>query len=119
MIHPPRLRPGDTVAIVSPSWGGAGLFPHRVELGVRQLEALGYRVKLARHALSHRNYASDTPENRAADLHECFADPEVRAIIAAIGGNHACHLLPLLYFDLIRHNPKIFMGFSDITVLNV
>jgi muramoyltetrapeptide carboxypeptidase LdcA involved in peptidoglycan recycling len=48
-----------------------------------------------------------------------FGDSEVKAIIAAIGGDHSCHLLPLLDFDLIRKNPKVFMGYSDITVLNV
>jgi muramoyltetrapeptide carboxypeptidase LdcA involved in peptidoglycan recycling len=58
-------------------------------------------------------------QNRVADLHELFRDPEVRLILAAIGGDHSCHLLPLLDFALIREHPKLFMGFSDITVLNV
>ena len=57
--------------------------------------------------------------NRAGDLHDMFRDPKVRAIVAAIGGDHSCHLLPLLDFDLIRTHPKILVGFSDITVLNV
>src|SRR5262249_3101756 len=107
VIKPPHLQTGDTIAIVSPSWGGAGLFPDRVELGVKALESLGFRVKIASHALNHNGEVSDTPENRAADLHAMFADPEVKAIIAAIGGDHACHLLPLLDFDLIRQHPKI------------
>lgn len=118
-LKPPRLQPGDTIGIISPSWGGAGLFPHRVELGVKALENLGFRVIFAPHALNHLNYTSDTPENRAQDIHTLFADPQVKAIIAAIGGDHACQLLPLLDFDLIRRNPKIFMGFSDVTVLNI
>ncbi len=50
---------------------------------------------------------------------EMFADPQIKAIIAAVGGAHSCHLLPLLDFELISHFPKVFMGFSDITVLNV
>ena len=118
-MKPPPLRSGDTIGVVSPSWGGAGLFPHRIEQGMRYAQSLGYRVKLAPHALNNLGYVSDTAENRAADIHTMFADPSVRAIIAAIGGDHACHLLPLLDFDLIRRNPKIFMGYSDITVLNV
>jgi muramoyltetrapeptide carboxypeptidase LdcA involved in peptidoglycan recycling len=118
-IKPPRLRPGDTVGTVSPSWGGAGTFPHRVEAGLRQLEAMGFRTKVGAHALNRIGYVSDTPENRAADLHDMFRDPEVRAIVAAIGGDHSCQLLPLLDLDLIRANPKIFMGYSDNTVLNV
>jgi muramoyltetrapeptide carboxypeptidase LdcA involved in peptidoglycan recycling len=119
MLKPSKLQPGDTVAIVSPSWGGAGAFPHRVERGVACLQALGFNFRLAPHALSQRGYVSDTPENRAADIHEVFRDPGVKAIVAAIGGDHSCHLLPLLDFDLIRANPKVFMGYSDITVLNV
>ena len=71
------------------------------------------------HALNRLGFVSDTPQNRADDLHRMFGDPEVKAIVAAIGGDHSCHLLPLLDFDLIWHNPKVFMGFSDITVLNV
>lgn len=119
MLKPPRLQRGDTVGIISPSWGGAGLFPHRVEQGIRQLNELGFKVRLAEHALSHISYVSDTAENRAKDIQSMFNDPEVKAIVAAIGGDHACHLLPHLDFEAIRSHPKIFMGFSDVTVLNV
>jgi muramoyltetrapeptide carboxypeptidase LdcA involved in peptidoglycan recycling len=107
------------VGLVSPSWGGAGMFPHRVERGVQHLQSLGFKVRIAPHALSSLGFVSDTPQNRADDIHSMFADPEVRAIVAAIGGDHSCHLLPLLDFSLIRRNPKVFMGFSDVTVLNV
>ena len=119
MIKPPRLKPGDTIGIVSPSWGGAGAYPHRVEQGIRQIEALGFKARLAPHALGQHGFVSATPEQRASDLHSMFADPEVNAILATIGGDHACHLLPRLDFDLIQSHPKILMGFSDNTVLNV
>jgi muramoyltetrapeptide carboxypeptidase len=119
MIKPPRLKFGDTIGIVSPSWGGAAIFPHRVEQGVRCLRKLGFQVRLAKHALNQNGFVSDTPENRAQDIHDMFADPSIKAVIAAIGGDHSCHLLPLLDFDLIGSNPKIFMGYSDVTVLNV
>ena len=118
-IKPPRLRLGDTIGIVSPSWGGAGAYPHRVERGVKHLESLGFKVKIAPHALNQRGSVSDTAENRVSDLHEMFVAPDVRAIVGTIGGNHSCHLLPWLDFDLIRAHPTILMGFSDITVLNV
>jgi muramoyltetrapeptide carboxypeptidase LdcA involved in peptidoglycan recycling len=95
------------------------LFPHRVEQGVRQLERLGFRVKLGRRALHASGFVSDSPENRASDVHEMFCDPEVRLIVAAIGGDHSCHLLPLLDFELMRQHPTLFMGFSDVTVLNI
>jgi muramoyltetrapeptide carboxypeptidase len=118
-VKPERLWPGDAVGIVSPSWYGGEVFAHRIERGVEKLRALGFRVKIAPHALNASGYVSDTPENRAADLHAMFTDPDVHMVMATIGGDHANHLLPLLDWELIRANPKIFMGFSDITVLNV
>ena len=118
-MKPPRLRPGDQIGVVSPSWGAAGLYPHRLENGIRQLEHLGFRTTVGRHAANSQGIVSDSAENRVSDLHDMFRDPGVRLVLAAIGGDHSCHLLPLLDFDLIAENPKIFMGFSDITVLNV
>jgi muramoyltetrapeptide carboxypeptidase len=90
-----------------------------LEQCIRNLGALGFNVKLAPHALNQRGHVSDTPEHRVEDIHAMFCDPEVTAIMAAIGGDHSCHLLPLLDFALIREHPKIFIGYSDITVLNV
>ena len=118
-IKPPHIQVGDTIGIVSPSWGGAGRFPHRVEMGKKQLVALGFQVCFSKHALNVGDWVSDRAENRAADIHEMFANPKIKAVIAAIGGDHSCQLLPHLDFDLIHSNPKIFMGYSDITVLNV
>ena len=118
-MKPVRLRRGDTVGIVSPSWYGGDAFTHRIERGVAHLESLGFRVIIAPHALNSTGYISDTPQHRTDDLHAMFADPQVRAIIATIGGDHSCHLLPLIDWNLIRANPKILLGFSDITVLNV
>ncbi len=119
MLKPHVLHSGDTVGIVSPSFGAVGLFPHRVELGVRQLQAMGFRVRMAPNARSVRGYVSDTAEHRAEDIHAMYLDPEVKAVIAAIGGDHANQLLPLLDFDLIAAHPKIFSGYSDNTVLHL
>ena len=119
MLKPRALKPGDTIGVISPSWGGAGLYPHRSEAARRQLQAMGFELRFARHALNTQGYVSDTPEHRASDVHELFADPQVTAIVAAVGGDHSCQLLPLLDFDLIRAHPKVFMGYSDVTVLNV
>ena len=119
MLKPLRLKFGDTIGIVSPSWGGAGAYPHRVEQAIKYFNALGFKVKLAPHSLNQAGFVSDNPSNRVQDIHDMFADPAIKAIIAAVGGDHSCHLLPLLDFELIANNPKIFMGYSDITVLNV
>jgi muramoyltetrapeptide carboxypeptidase len=113
------LRPGDTIGIVAPSGWGPAAYPHRVERGKLFLESLGYRVMLGENVYGRRGDASGTAEERLADIHGFFADDRVRAIVAAIGGDHACHLLPGLDFDLIGRNPKVFMGYSDVTVLNL
>jgi muramoyltetrapeptide carboxypeptidase len=113
------LHPGDTIGIIAPSWCGPAVFPHRVERGIAWLQSRGYSVVMAPHAAGQMGYVSGTPAERAGDIHRMFADAGVKAIIAAIGGDHACHLLPLLDWDLIRANPKIFLGYSDVTVLNL
>jgi len=118
-MKPPALRPGDSIGVVALSWNGPATYPHRVERGRRYLESLGYRVVLAPHVYGDRGHLAGTPEERAADLHGLFADPSVRAIVSAIGGNHSCHLLPLLDWDLIRRNPTIVVGYSDTTVPNL
>jgi muramoyltetrapeptide carboxypeptidase len=119
VVRPPALHPGDTVGIVSPSWFGGEPFLPRLRRGIASLEAAGFKVKVADHALNSLGHVSDTPANRVADLHEMFRDPEIRMVLATIGGDHSCHLLPLIDWSLIRANPKVFMGFSDITVLNI
>ncbi len=118
LIVPKSLRLGDTIGVVSPSSGLAGLFPHRTEQGVRMLEQMGFRVVFAPHSREHDGWASSSPENRAQDIHDMFAAHEVRLVLSAIGGNHANQVLKHLDFDLIRKNPKIFVGYSDITVLH-
>lgn len=122
LLRPPLLRAGDTVAVVSPSYGAPGHFPHRLARGVAHLEALGLRVRVsaaARGVLAERPWLAATAQERADDLHAAFADPEVTAIIASIGGDHSNQVLPLLDMDLIRAHPTILLGLSDISVLTV
>jgi muramoyltetrapeptide carboxypeptidase LdcA involved in peptidoglycan recycling len=115
---PPRVKVGDAVALVSPSWFGAGAFPHRVERGRVYLESLGLRLKVMPNALTLGDWTAGTPSQRADDLHAAFVDPEVTVVLSAIGGNHSNELVDLLDYDLIRANPKVFQGLSDITVLH-
>ena len=117
-MKPPRVQPGDTVAIVSPSFGAAATWPHRYAPGKAYLESRGLRVKVMPHANGAGHWTSGSPQARAADLHEAFADPEVAVLLCSIGGNHSNQLLPHLDFDLIRANPKLFQGYSDMTVLH-
>lgn len=117
-IKPSRLRPGDTVAVLSPSWGGASRFPHVFDLGLANLRAL-LDVQVREYPTTRMNDKElyKHPERRAADLLAAFADPDVHAIISAIGGDDSVRLLPYLDPDVIRDNPKILMGFSDTTTL--
>jgi muramoyltetrapeptide carboxypeptidase LdcA involved in peptidoglycan recycling len=117
MIKPPKLRPGDKVATVSLSWGGPGTFPHRYEAGKQQLQdEFGLQVVEMAHALRDAGWLADHPEARARDLMTAFADPSIKAIISTIGGEDSIRLLPYLDLELVRSNPKVFLGYSDTTI---
>lgn len=106
------------MAVVSPSFGAVGRWPHRVERAQSYLEALGLRVRVMPNAAGSESWVSAPPEARVEDLHQAFLDDEVAVVLAGIGGNHSNQLLPLLDYDLIRAHPKVFQGYSDITVLH-
>lgn len=115
-----RLRRGDTMGVCSPSFGALGLFPHRGDQAVANLRhSLGLRVSFSSHAFCRDTWVSAPAADRAQDLHALFLDPEITAIITAIGGDHANQMLPYLDWDLIRTHPKIFVGYSDGTVLSL
>lgn len=114
LSHTHHVHPGDKVAVLSPSWAGPAAFPHVHELGLRRLrEHLG--VEPVEYPTTRRLGA--TPQERAADIHAAFADPEIRAVMASIGGSDQLKVLNHLDADLIRANPKPFLGYSDNTNL--
>lgn len=115
---PPRVTAGDRVALVSPSWCGAGLFPHRVERGRQYIESIGLTLDVMPNAMAVSGWTAGTAQQRVDDLHAAFTDPRISVVLCAIGGNHSNELVDLLDFDLIRANPKVFQGLSDITVLH-
>lgn len=117
MIKPKKLKPGDRLAAVSLSWGGAATFPHRYEAGKRQFEdAFGVTVVETEHALRDPEWLSRNPEARAVDLMTAFADDSIDGIISIIGGDDSIRILPYLDLGVIRRNPKVLMGYSDTTV---
>ena len=119
MIKPERLKKGDTVAIVSLSWGGLGdeQFIHKFDIAKKRLEEeFGLNVKVMPHALKGSKFVLEHPELRAQDLMEAFKDKDVNAIICAVGGDDTIRTLPYIDFDVIKKNPKIFMGYSDSTI---
>lgn len=117
-VKPARVRPGDTVAIISPSFGAVGAWPHRAARGVAYLEALDLKVRMMPNAGRNDGWTSSPVQARVDDIHAAFLDDEVSVVLASIGGNHSNQLLPHLDYDLIRSHPKIFQGYSDITVLD-
>ncbi|MDE1177820.1 MAG: LD-carboxypeptidase [Edaphobacter sp.] len=115
-IRPRALRPGATLAVISPA-----STPKRelVERGLAELEALGYRVKLGRHALtSGPLYYAGSLKDRLEDLHTAFVDSSVDGIVCTRGGWGSAELLPHLDARLIRANAKAFVGYSDHTSLH-
>lgn len=117
LVKPPRLREGDTVCVVSLSSGAAGALPQRFEQGMRQLaEAFELRVVEAPHARADDAWLYRNPEARADDLDWALREPEIKGIVSAIGGEDSVRILPYVDHELIRANPKVFMGFSDATV---
>jgi muramoyltetrapeptide carboxypeptidase len=115
---PARVRPGDTVAIVSPCSERVFWVEHRFAQGRAYLESLGLRVLVMPHTGEALAGVAVSPEERAEDIHRAFLDPEVSVVLAAIGGDASKELLPYLDYDLIRSHPKVFQGYSDVTVLH-
>lgn len=116
LIKPPYLKEGDTVAIVAPA--GAVEYDEIIKAQA-YLERRNLRVKLGKNIFKTFRYMAGTDEERVEDLHEAFLDTSVKAIICARGGYGSIRLIKLIDFDIIRRNPKIFCGYSDITVLSL
>ena len=114
--YPAKPRPGDTIAVVSPSSGLPGILPLPFELGVRRLRE-DFGLDVVEYPTTRKMGSS--PEARAADLHAAFADPEIKVVMASIGGDDQIRLLAHLDRDLLRANPKPFFGYSDNTNLLV
>ena len=116
-MKPQMLRPGSRIAAISLSWGGPGTMPYRYEIGKQQFEeAFGVTVIETEHALRDADWLARNPKARADDLMAAFVDKTIDGIISTIGGEDSIRTLPYLDLDLIRNNPKVFMGFSDTTI---
>ena len=112
--YPPKPRPGDKVAVLSPAEAVSATFPAPHELGVRRLQE-EYGVEVVEYPTTR---VVSPPAARAADVNAAFADPEIKAIIASIGGNDQIKILRHLDADVIAANPKPFFGVSDNTNLH-
>lgn len=122
LVKPPKLNRGDKVATVSLSWGGAGDSDilWRYNAGKKRLEdEFGLSVIEMPNTLMGTEYVYNHPEKRAEDLMRAFEDKSIKAIFSCIGGDESVRLLPYIDFDVIRNNPKIFLGYSDTTVAHM
>jgi muramoyltetrapeptide carboxypeptidase len=115
IIKPPILRPGDTVGMIAPASNAYEL--EEIQIAKETMEQYGFKVELGKHIAAQYGYLAGTDEQRAADVNDMFRRPEIRGIVTFMGGYGCCRLLPLLDYDLIRKNPKVVVGHSDITSL--
>lgn len=115
VIRPKRLQKGDTVAVIAPA---SPPDLEKLQRALPFLEELGLKIKLGKHVEAQNGYLAGKDEERIADLHEVFADEEVKGIICAGGGFGTARIADRLDYHLIKNNPKVFWGYSDITFLH-
>jgi len=114
IFRPNRLRRGDLIGLATP---GSYIPDRDLEKAVKNVESLGFRVKLSKNIRAKRGYNAGTDAQRLEDLHALFADKEVAGIWCARGGYGCTRILPSLDYALIRRNPKAIIGYSDVTAL--
>src|SRR3989338_232534 len=117
MTIPAKLKKGDTIRVISPSRSLGIISAELRWIADARLNELGFKLSFSKHAEEMDDFRSSSVASRVKDIHDAFRDPSVTAILTAIGGFNSNQLLPYLDYDLIRKNPKILCGYSDITAL--
>lgn len=117
IIKPKKLKKGDLIGIISPASPPDD--PTRIDKGVKYLESLGYQVELGKNVQKSIGYLAGSDKERLQDLHDMFSNKAIKAIICTRGGYGTPRLLNKIDYDLIAKNPKIFVGYSDITSLQM
>lgn len=113
-VRPKRLRKGDTIGIVAPAWS---FDSNKFRKGVEQLKEMGFKIKYENTVFSKYWSMAGHDKERAAQINRMFADRQVKAIFCAKAGYGSIRTIPYLNKRIIRNNPKIFIGYSDITIL--
>ena len=116
MLKPKRLKLGDTIGVVAP---GSPTTEEKVEKVYNKLTKMGFKVVMGKSCYSKYGYLAGRDEIRAEDLNNMFGDKEINGIICLRGGYGTIRILDLLDYSLIRKNPKVFVGYSDITALHI
>ncbi|GMR25232.1 MAG: LD-carboxypeptidase [Ignavibacteria bacterium] len=117
IIKPAKLKTGDVIGIIAPA--SAPVDPSKLENGIRYIEKNGYRVELGNNVSKFNGYLAGTDQERADDLNSMFKNKNVKAIFCLRGGYGASRILDKINFKIVRNNPKIFVGYSEITALQM
>jgi muramoyltetrapeptide carboxypeptidase len=117
-IYPAKLKKGSHLRIIAPARSLRLISQETQDIANKRLEEMGLKLSFGEHVNEADESMSSSVESRVADLHQAFSDPDVDGILAVIGGYNSNQLLDHIDWELIRKNPKVFCGFSDITVLN-
>jgi muramoyltetrapeptide carboxypeptidase len=117
VLIPRALIPGDTIGLIAT--GSPVYDPARIDAAVAYFERRGFRTAVGRNARAVDGFLAGSDADRVSDLHEMMSDSNVRAVVCLRGGYGTTRILPLLNFDLFRANPKIIVGFSDVTALQL
>jgi len=115
---PEKLKEGDEVRVISPSRSMSMISKESQEVANKRFEEIGLKVSFSEHVLESDEFVSSSIDSRIKDLHAAFLDKNVKAILTTIGGFNSNQLLRYIDFDIIKNNPKIICGYSDITALS-
>lgn len=118
-IIPEKLKKGDEIRVIAPSRSMKILKKDIIDIAKSRLESLGFKVSFGKNVMKSINddYKCASIEDRVSDLHDAFRDKNVKAILTVIGGYNVNQILDEIDYELIKNNPKILCGFSDITAL--
>jgi len=115
---PPKLQPGDEIRVIAPARSLGIISQENREIATKRLEELGFTVSFSDHVEEQDEFDSSSIQSRIADLHAAFEDKNVKGMLTVIGGFNSHQLLKYIDYDLIKKNPKILCGYSDITALS-
>ncbi len=118
MITPQKLKQGDEIRIIAPARSLSLLSEELIELAKNNFEKQGFKITFSKNCKEKDVFMSSSIKSRVNDLHEAFSDKKVKAIFTVIGGFNSNQILKHLDYDLIKSNPKILCGYSDITALS-
>ena len=117
-IYPNKLKPGDEIRIIAPSHSLSIISDEIRKEAIKKFNGLGLKVSFGKHVEESDIFSSSSIASRIEDLHNAFSDKNVKGIFTVIGGFNSNQLLDYIDWDIIKNNPKIFCGYSDITILS-